>query len=151
MTFPRLIERPLRRRLLIALCCLATGAALGPGAARAQGPLSVQLNKLEDREGACRAYFVFENKTGAEFETLTLDLVIFDAAGAIAKRLAIEAAPLPAAKTRVKLFDIQGTICADVARLLLNGVLACKSASLAAKDCAGLVEPTSRTSVAFNK
>ncbi len=111
----------------------------------------VELNKLEPQEGACRAYLVFENQTQRSFSGLTLDLVMFDKEGVIAKRLAVNAAPLPADKTSVKLFDIEGLACDNIGRILVNDVLDCQDESGDVSDCVGLIDASSRSDVALNK
>lgn len=111
----------------------------------------VELNKLEPQDGACRAYLVFENQTDQNFSGLTLDLVMFDKDGVIGKRLAVNAAPLPASKTSVKLFDIDGLTCADIGRILINDALDCADSGGEVPNCVALIEPSSRSEVAFEK
>ena len=89
--------------------------------------VTIERDKLEQVEGACRAVLVIENGIGADFEALALDLVVFDADGVIAERLAVDLAPLAAGKASVKAFDIAGLDCADAGRFLMNGVLGCRS------------------------
>jgi hypothetical protein len=96
--------------------------------ARAASPISVELNKLETlgQSGpGCRAYFVVQNATPS-LEQLRLDLVIFGTDGVIARRLAFELGPLPAGKTAVRLFDLQGLACGAIGRVLVNDILACQ-------------------------
>jgi hypothetical protein len=111
----------------------------------------VELNKLEPQDNACRAYLVFENQTAQSFSGLTLDLVMFDQEGVISKRLAVNAAPLPADKTSVKLFDIEDVACTDIGRILINDALDCQNTSGTVQDCVTLIKPSSRGEVAFNK
>jgi hypothetical protein len=132
------------RRSILHLALLPAIAALVAGAAPASAqapPLVVDLNRLEDRDGACRLHFVFTNPADRVFERLTLDLVLFDADGVIAERVALEAAPLLADKTMVKQFDIAGRPCADIGRVLINDVTACADRSGPADGCLGLIEP----------
>ncbi len=111
----------------------------------AAGSLRIELNKLEPQDGACRANLVFENRTGASFSNLTLDLVMFDSEGVIAKRLAVNAAPLPAEKTSVKLFDIEGLACANIGRILINDALDCVDEGGEISECVTRIEPSSRS------
>ena len=119
------------------------GAALVVGAVPAYGQeaLVVDLNRLEDRDGACRLHFVFTNPTDRVFEQLTFDLVLFDAAGVIAERVALEAAPLLADKTIVKQFDIAGRACADIGRVLINDIAACADQAGPVERCIAMIEP----------
>jgi len=134
-------------KALLLFVLLVTAA----GARADDGGVTVELNKLEPNGGACRAYLVLENGTASAFDTLTLDLVMFDTDGVVAKRLAVETAPLPAGKTSLKVFDIDGLPCGAVGRVLLNDVMACADASGPRDDCLGLVAPAARGPVAFVK
>lgn len=124
---------------------------IGAPVAMAADSIDIELNKFENREGACRAYLVFENNTATTFTEFKLDLVMFNPDGIIAKRLALDAAPLRAEKTSVKLFDIDGLACADIGRILINDVMGCRDSSGHRADCVGLVTPASRNSVPLIK
>ena len=87
------------------------------------GQLGIELNKLEQVEGICRVYFVFENATDHKLETLQLELVLFDTKGFVKRRLTLDAAPIAQDKTSVKLFDLPETQCTDVGRILINDVV----------------------------
>jgi hypothetical protein len=113
--------------------------------------IGIELNKLEPVSAACRAYLVFENRTARAFDPFKLDLVMFDRDGVIAKRVAVEAGPLPAGKTSVKLFDVGGLGCGDIRRVLLNSVMACGTPGDARADCTALARPASRTEASFIK
>lgn len=131
-------------------------AAACPEQTRAEnhdGPdgVALELNKLEPVDGACRAFLVIRNATPARFETLQLDLVMFDTDGIVAKRLAVDAAPLPAEKTLLKVFDIKGQSCGQIGQILLNGVLACRDSEGQRDDCLKMLSVTSRGEVLFIK
>lgn len=104
------------------------------GSASAQ-EIKLELNKLEPQPNACRAYLVFDNSAGPAVEDLQLDLILFDREGVIARRLAVDTAPLRAAKTTVKLFDIPELSCDDIRRVLINEVLSCRDATGTHTDC----------------
>jgi hypothetical protein len=89
-----------------ALFCWPTSAGAEP-----PPTIGVELNRLEDQGGNCRAYLVITNPGSAEFSGFALDLVVFDRGGTIVRRLAVDAAPLRPAKTSVKVFDIAETAC----------------------------------------
>lgn len=119
-------------------------------AASAQvGGIVVELNKLEQVNNACRAYLVTQNLTDTHFQTLLLDVVMFDNNGIVAKRLAVELGPLPAGKTSLKVFDIVGLPCDKIGQLLLNDVIQCRDKSGVRTDCLSLVRVSSRDEVAF--
>jgi hypothetical protein len=134
------------KKLLLALLVFGV-----PPAHAADGGVRAELNKLEQEEEACRAYLVLENATESAFEELKLDLVLFAPDGVVARRLAVEMAPLAAEKTSLKVFGIDGLACETIARVLLNDVLACADASGTRDDCLALVSPTARGAVPFFK
>jgi len=134
-----------------------TVVATMPAAAMAQAVdgkpagdgIAIELNKLEPVKTACRAYLVVQNRTGAALTSLRLDLVMFGSDGVIARRLAVETAPLPAGKTAVRLFDMDGTPCDGISRVLLNDVLACSGDDGGRDDCLAAIRTSSRTDAEF--
>ena len=136
-----------------AACALVFG--LAATAARAEEPVSggrllVEMNKFEPVEGGgCRAYFLFRNDTGASFEAFQMSLAIFDTSGVIDRLLAIDAAPLPVARTTLKLFDIPGLACGDISQVLLHDIPACKPQNGTAMDCFPILDLASRTPAAL--
>ncbi|MBA1147246.1 Tat pathway signal sequence domain protein [Ectothiorhodospiraceae bacterium WFHF3C12] len=116
------------------------------------GTIDVELNKLEDRDnGDCRAYMVFQNATESRLEVFQLDLVLFDADGIITRRLALEAGPLNAGKTVVKLFDMTSTACAEIGQILVNGVVECRTSKGPVSGCTRRTRVTTRADVPFLK
>lgn len=132
----------------LAAAVLAT-APVGP--AGAAEPLGIELNRLEEREGSCRVYLVMSNPSPRSYEALKLDLVLFGTDGVIARRVAVDTAPLRPAKTTVKLFDVNGLPCAGIGSVLLNDVIECRGTDVSTADCVASVQPSTRASVAFTK
>jgi hypothetical protein len=139
----------------LALCGgLAAALLAAPAAAEAaaDGQIAIELNKLEPNGAACRAYLVVKNHSGRSFDSLKLDLVMFDGGGVVAKRLAVQAAPLPEGKTSLKVFDIEGHDCAGIGSILLNDVLACEpEVGATPPGCLALVAASARGAVPFIK
>lgn len=131
------------RTVVVALLC-------GTAAAESDG-LAVELNKLESGDNACRAYLVLDNRTGIDFSTLKLDLVMFDPDGIVADRLAVETAPLPARKTMLRVFDIDDLPCGQLSRLLLNDVVSCHDSAGALDDCLAMISVDARPGLSFFK
>lgn len=140
---------PLRARALAVLAALALAAAPAV-AADNDGRLTVELNKFEPAEqDGCRAFFLFRNHTGLTLAAFEMSLAILDADGIIDRLLTIDAAPLPAARTTLKLFDIPETDCAAISQILLHDLPACQPQNAPAMDCFGLIELVSRTDAAM--
>jgi hypothetical protein len=144
--------RPARHlgAVLTVLGGLLTGESLAAGPAPDEA-LAIELNKLEPNGEACRAHLVIKNGSAQHFEALKLDLVMFDRDGVVARRLAVQAAPLPLGKTSLKVFDIDGGDCAAIGSILLNDVLDCRPAPTSAAGCLGLVAASARGDVPFIK
>ena len=131
---------------------VAAGVLLFSGvAAAAPSAVEIELNKLEPVDGACRAYMIFRNQSESNFASYRLDLVMFGKDGVLAKRIVVEAAPLPATKTSLKQFDIQGLACPDLGQVLLNDVTACRDQGGEKADCAATVKLQSKGDVQFVK
>lgn len=137
-----------------ALICLSVVAAAQDETTPPSGPLTVELNKLEQSEGdgdGCRAFFLFRNDTGTTFEAFEMSLAILDADGVIDRLLTIDAAPIPVARTTLKLFEIPRTACGDISEVLLHDMPACRAQNAGEADCFGLIELVSRTSAPLVK
>jgi hypothetical protein len=120
-------------------------------AATEGGDIAIELNKLEPQGQACRAYVVVFNKSDKEYQSLNLDLVLFRPDGVVGRRVAINLAPLKADKRIVKLFDIDGTPCAQVGSVLINDVLECKTDSGPVDDCLKDISVSTITNVQLTK
>lgn len=121
-----------------------------PSSLLAEERIDIELNKLEDREGSCRAYLVFKNHTDALFNEFKLDLVMFGSDGIISRRLAVDSSPLRSNKTTVKLFDIEGTVCSEIGLVLINDVLSCRD-TYERTDCVNLIETSTKSAASFVK
>jgi len=131
-----------------ALVCALAGV---PAEAAATEPakLSIELNKLEPQDKSCRAFFVVNNESPADYESLRLDVVIFQPDGVIGRRLAVNLAPLKPNKKIVKQFDLEGLACDQIGSLLINDVLECKVTP--ASDCLAGLSVSSLTKVQLSK
>lgn len=134
-----------------ALCSVAAVLACQPVWAQ-DGKLGIEVNKFEEIEGGgCRAYFLFQNNTATSFEGFEMSLAIFDKAGTIDRLLSIDAAPLPVARTTLKLFEIPQIACANIGQILLHDVPVCKPQNAENTDCYPLITLNSRTTAALVK
>ncbi|EXJ14206.1 hypothetical protein [Imhoffiella purpurea] len=134
--------------LLLSCLTLSTPPVLAEDSA---GSIEIELNRLESQANACRPYLVFGNKTDTRFESLGLELVLFDQDGFILKRFGLEAGPLAPGKTSVKLFEIADLSCDALGRILLNAVTACTDASGPVDGCLARMRTSSRLPVDFFK
>jgi len=136
---------------------IATAAAIGMAAgttdeARAQdGRLAVELNKFEDVEAGCRSFFLFRNQTEMALEAFEMSLAILSADGVIDRLLTIDAAPLPAGRTTLKLFEIPETSCDAIGEVLLHDIAACRPQNAEEVDCFAFLDLASRTAAPLVK
>lgn len=132
----------------IALSLLVGASA----AATAETPaIGVELNKLEQQDKGCRAYMVVTNKATSGYETLKLDLIMFQTDGVIGRRFTIDLGPIRPDKKVVKLFTLEGTPCDGVGSLLINDIVECKTDTGAADNCLAAMTLTSITKVQLTK
>ena len=137
------------RRIIAA--ALAALALAGGAAAQEDGHLAVELNKFEQGEGGCEAYFLFRNDTGVTLEGFEMSLAVLDPSGVIDSLLSIDAAPLPAGRTTVKLFEIPQTQCDRISEILLHDLGSCRPAGGDEMDCFPILDLSSKTGAALVK
>ncbi len=143
--------RLLLRSVVILTVLLVAQTAAAQATAPA-GPLTVEINKFEPNDsGGCRAFFLFRNETGLTFEEFEMSLAIFNSAGVIDRLLSIDAAPLPAARTTLKLFEIPAIACTDISEILLHDIPSCKPQNADQMNCYDVLELNSRTAAALVK
>ena len=131
----------------LALMCIATA----PASAADAPMLAVELNKLETYEKGCRAYVVVNNAGEQAFQTVKVDLVLFQPDGVIARRFAVDLGPLKSVKKTVKLFDVEGLACEKIASVLVNDVMECKADSGVIPDCLSKMSLSSVAGAPLNK
>ena len=131
------------------ILALTIAALIVPGTVLAQdGRLGVELNKLEASEnGSCRAFFLFRNGTEQTFEGFELSIAVLDTNGVIDRLLSIDAAPLPVARTTLKLFEIPEIGCDGLSELIVHDIPTCKPENAEPANCFDLVEWNSRAGV----
>ncbi len=118
----------------------------------ADATLTVELNKFEEIEtGGCRAFFLFRNKTGKSFEGFEMSLAVLDGQGVIDRLLAIDAAPLPVARTTLKLFEIPEIGCDNISEVLLHELTSCQPQNEDEMDCFPMLVLDSKTTAPLVK
>ena len=133
--------------LLAGLAIALTGPPVLAQTVAPAGKLTIEINKFEEiAGGGCRAFFLFQNATGKSFEGFEMSLAIFNADGVIDRLLSIDAAPLPVARTTLKLFEIPQIACASISEVLLHDVPVCKPQNEVNTDCYPMLDLKSRTS-----
>jgi hypothetical protein len=88
--------------------------------------VTIELNAIHPRDGACQFVLVGQNGTESDIARLVLEAVLFDTDGRVSAMTLLDLQDLPAGRTRVRSFEIGGLTCEGTARLLINGVSACE-------------------------
>jgi hypothetical protein len=141
------------RRIITALLLAIAPAAAATAAQDAPPPpLRIELNRLEPRDEGCRLWLILGNPGAEALDPLRLDLVLFGRDGVVARRLAVEAGPLPAEKTSARVLDLGGTLCEAIGGVLLNDLLTCGPPPEGRAACLARSAVSSRVpGVAFQK
>lgn len=143
MTNPRLFFGGIAAAALLAAPAFADSHEPG---------LTVELNKFEQIDGGgCRAFFLFRNKTDMSFEGFEMSLAILDGNGVIDRLLSIDAAPLPVARTTLKLFEIPQIGCDNISEILLHELTSCRPQNADEMDCFPILELDSKTAAPLVK
>lgn len=143
---------PIRRilRLLAAVAIAAASASAALAAESSDSPrIAIELNRLQEVEGACRLSFVFVNHLPHEVAALAIETVLFNSAGQVDRLLVLKSRPLTPGKIRAQQFDVPGMTCAGIGRVLVNDVTDCKAGDLTPAQCLERIEPTSRAGTPF--
>ena len=142
-----------RRGLAPSAAALAIAVISSGAAATAEpGRLGVELNKFEQAEsGGCRTFFLFRNQTGMTLEGFEMSLAVLDSNGVIDQLLSIDAAPLPIARTTLKLFEIPGIACDGISEILLHEMTACTPQNADPIDCFEIMDLSSKANAGFVK
>lgn len=126
---------------------------IAPALSTAQeGRLTVELNKLEQEEGsACRAFFLFQNDLGLALEAFEMSLAILDRNGVIDQLLTVDAAPVPVARTTLKLFEFPGIECSGISEILLHDIAVCRPQNAEEIDCFDVLSLQSKATATLVK
>ena len=127
--------KPAILTLVLGLAVAATSVL-----AEERGKLSLDLNALEQVGQSCRLVFVATNAIGAAIDELTLETVLFSAAGTVDRFALFDFQALPEGKTRVRQFDLPDIRCGDIGKVLINGAASCKGRALKGIECMDQLE-----------
>jgi hypothetical protein len=112
----RRVRRLADRLRAAALGLLAVAAQSDGGEADAPG-LRIELKRVEPREnGACRVWFVLNNRGAEALDPVRLAPVLFSRDGVVARRLAVDVGPLPARRTQARIARTVPPVVVTMAR-----------------------------------
>lgn len=125
-------DHPRRDRLSAGLVAalLATPLAaqdIAPGVAAAAPGLVLELNEIAQADpDSCRLTVVAINHLPQALSRAAWQIAIFDDQGAVTALPVLDFGALLAGKTKVALFDIPGTDCSRIGRIVVNDVAECR-------------------------
>lgn len=109
--------------------------------------LSIELNALSQQDGACRLIFLVENTMGADLDSAVFETVLFTTEGSVERLTLFDFQTLPQGRPRVRQFDIPGTRCENIGRILINDVHSCTGEGIADEDCLKALKLTTKTAI----
>ena len=133
------------------LALVVVFAGLLPIGAQAQSTgvvpssLSLELNTVEDIDGACRLTFVARNGTGSAIDAAIFETVIFDTSDRVVSLSLFDFGDLPAELPRVRRFTLPDQNCGDLGQALINGVNTCVVNGSESEICSDALSLSSRT------
>lgn len=130
-----------------AMLAFAPVLASAQSASEAGALLKLELNTVQDVEGACRLTFVAENQTGFQIEQAVFETVIFDTSGGVARLSLFDFRDLPTDRPRVRQFDLPDITCDNVGQALINGSNTCTVEGASSDICTSALMLSSRLPV----
>lgn len=134
--------------LAAAAAAVSLGVAPAAAVAQEQG-LSIELNGASDVNGNCRLVYVAVNGTGKLIDKASFDVFIFDTEGRVGQSLVFQFGRLLDGKTKVVQFDLAGTPCGSISRLLVNDIRECVAAGEDTTLCIDTLKTSTRTPITF--
>ena len=132
--------------LMAAALLAAPNPALAQqGAANVAPALSVELNTATQIEGACQLTFLATSPQS--IDQLVLETVLITRDGAVDRLTLFDLRDIPAARPRVRQFNVPQLTCDDLGQVLINGVATCDGAGLTPAICAAALTLTTRTDI----
>ena len=132
----------------------AVDRAAAPAGNEDVGKIVLELNGATDTDsGACRMTFVATNRSGSGFDQTAWQVGIFDSDGIVRSILVLEFGALTDGKTKIVLFDLPGSGCQDISRVVVNDVAQCQAEGAAETDlsdtCLDSLATRSRADIDF--
>ncbi|MBZ9807876.1 MULTISPECIES: hypothetical protein [unclassified Mesorhizobium] len=131
---------------------LAMSLAAVPAWAQESAPapaLILELNGVQPSEKGCRLTFVVTNNLGADLSKAAFEIALFNDAGVVDRLTVLDFKDLPAGKTKVTRFDLAGTNCVKVSRVLINSATECVGTGVEPNTCMRKLKTDAKTSIAF--
>ena len=138
------------RALAVATTFVASASPVSAQDATGPAPaLMLELNGAQPSDKGCRLTFVVTNNLGAELGKAAFEIALFNEAGVVDRLTVLDFNELPAGKTKVARFDLAGTDCAKISRVLVNHATECTGSDIDPKACIRQLKPETKSGIAF--
>ena len=134
---------------LVTAALLAATAMAGAQSAPPAPALVLELNAAQPSDKGCRFTFVVTNNLGAALSKAAFEIALFNEAGVVDRLTVLDFKDLPAGKTKVTRFDLSGTDCTKVSRVLINQATDCTGGGIDATACLKALRTETRSGIAF--
>jgi hypothetical protein len=131
------------------LAAAGTGQAEEAAGGAPAPALVLELNGAQPSDKGCRLTFVVTNRLGTELAKAAFEIALFNEAGVVDRLTVLDFSELPEGKTKVARFDLAGTDCAGISRVLVNHATECVGAGLDPKACLLGLKPETKTGIVF--
>ncbi|MCB1467191.1 MAG: hypothetical protein KDK08_08625 [Rhizobiaceae bacterium] len=136
------------RQMIIAT--LVATASLSPAHSQEDPPaLALELNAVQPSQKGCRLTFVVKNGLGTELSRAAFEVALFNDLGVVDRLTVLDFRDLPSGKTKVARFELAGTDCSKVTRVLINGATDCKGDGVATDACMNQLRTTAKAKIEF--
>ncbi len=125
------------------------GALAQEAASPAPAALSLELNGAQPSDKGCRLTFVVKNDLGADLSKAAFEIALFNEAGVVDRLTVLDFKDLPAGKTKVVRFDLAGTDCGKISRVLVNSATECTGTGVEPAACMGKLKTDSKAGISF--
>lgn len=138
----------LQRIAFAALLTLPVSIGAGAETTQETSPqLYLELNAVQNVQGACRLTFLARNDTASPIEQAVFETVVFDGSGGVVSLSLFDFRELPLNRPRVRQFDLPGMSCENIGQALINGASTCTVDGGASTICQDALKLNSRLSV----
>lgn len=111
--------------------------------------LVLELNAAQPSEKGCRFTFVVNNGLGVEISKAAFEIALFNETGVVDRLTVLDFKDLPAGKTKVTRFDLPGTDCGKVSRVLVNQATDCAGPGVDPSACLKSLRTGSKSGIVF--
>ncbi|WP_274628722.1 hypothetical protein [Arvimicrobium flavum] len=111
--------------------------------------LLLELNGAQSSEKGCRLTFVVTNRLGAELSRAAFEVALFNEQGVVDRLTVLDFKELPEGKTKVTRFELAGTDCAKVSRVLVNSATDCTGDGVEPAACMRRLATSSKAVIEF--